>query len=85
MGENHWSAAILKRALANDSAWHRLSEKEFAHLQTLLPKPPAHHPHYAFRFIDLFAGIGGIRRGFESVTDIFSCIDLTGHLRWPTG
>ena len=30
VGENHWSAAILKRALANDSAWHRLSEKEFA-------------------------------------------------------
>ncbi|XNM78517.1 hypothetical protein ACLK19_13190 [Escherichia coli] len=50
-GENHWSAANLKRALAND--WYdRLSEKEFAHLQTLLPKPPAHHPHYAFRFID---------------------------------
>lgn len=67
VGENHWSAAILKRALANDSAWHRLSEKEFAHLQTLLPKPPEHHPHYAFRFIDLFAGIGGIRRGFESI------------------
>ncbi|XNM65147.1 hypothetical protein ACLK2H_11260 [Escherichia coli] len=51
VGENHWSAAILKRALANDSAWHRLSEKEFAHLQTLLPKPPAHHPHYAFGFL----------------------------------
>ncbi|MGU0161802.1 DNA (cytosine-5-)-methyltransferase [Escherichia coli] len=67
VGENRWSAAILKRALANDSAWHRLSEKEFAHLQTLLPKPPAHHPHYAFRFINLFAGIGGIRRGFESI------------------
>ncbi|STP19419.1 DNA-cytosine methyltransferase [Escherichia coli] len=38
VGENHWNAAILKRALANDSAWHRLSEKEFAHLQTLLPQ-----------------------------------------------
>ena len=30
VGENHWSAAILKRALANDSAWHRLSEKELS-------------------------------------------------------
>lgn len=69
VGENHWSAAILKRALANDSAWHRLSEKEFAHLQTLLPKPPAHHPHYAFRFIDLFAGIGGIRRVLNRLAD----------------
>ena len=32
-----------------------------------LPAPPAHHPNYAFRFIDLFAGIGGIRSGFEAI------------------
>lgn len=77
VGENHWSAAILKRALANDSVWHRLSEKEFAHLQTLLPKPPAHHPHYAFRFIDLFAGIGGIRRGLNRLADS-ACLPANG-------
>lgn len=52
-------------------------EKEFAHLQTLLPKPPAHHPHYAFRFIDSFAGIGGIRRGFESIGDN-ACLPANG-------
>lgn len=77
VGENHWSAAILKRALANDSAWHRLSEKEFAHLQTLLPKPPEHHPHYAFRFIDLFAGIGGIVAVLNRLVDS-ACLPANG-------
>lgn len=67
VGENHWSPAILKRAVANASVWHRLSDREAAHLRSLLPSPPAHHPHYAFRFVDLFAGIGGIRRGFEAI------------------
>ena len=66
VGENCWSPAIFKRVVANET-WHRLSDGELAHLNDLLPRPPAHHPHYAFRFIDLFAGIGGIRRGFEAI------------------
>ncbi len=44
-----------------------LSHAEFRALQELLPKPLAHHPDYEFDFIDLFAGIGGIRRGFEAI------------------
>ncbi|VTN10048.1 DNA-cytosine methyltransferase [Raoultella terrigena] len=45
----------------------RLGHRECAHLASLLPRPPAHHPNYAFRFVDLFAGIGGIRNGFEAI------------------
>ncbi len=64
VGEQHWSAAILKRVAALSRAAGRLRPQEVAHLATLLPSPPAHHPHYGFRFVDLFAGIGGIRSGF---------------------
>lgn len=66
-GESHWSPAILKRLLTSDRAGRRLSESEFRYLQDLLPRPSAAHPNYAFRFIDLFAGIGGIRHGFEAI------------------
>mgnify|MGYP001422050745 FL=1 len=67
VGEQHWSPAIVKRVVTLGRANTRLSENERAHLASLLPKPPAHHPHYAFRFVDLFAGIGGIRSGFEAI------------------
>ncbi|MRS89387.1 DNA (cytosine-5-)-methyltransferase [Enterobacteriaceae bacterium RIT714] len=66
-GESHWSPAILKRLVTSERAGHRLSDGEFHLLQNLLPRPPASHPNYAFRFIDLFAGIGGIRKGFEAI------------------
>ncbi|MDR9888925.1 DNA cytosine methyltransferase [Pseudenterobacter timonensis] len=67
IGESRWSPAILKRLVTSERAGRRLSENEFDFLRGLLPRPPAAHPHYAFRFIDLFAGIGGIRHGFEAI------------------
>lgn len=67
VGEQHWSPAILKRAVDTGKIRQRLSEREQQRLTQLLPAPPAHHPDYAFRFIDLFAGIGGIRSGFEAI------------------
>jgi DNA (cytosine-5)-methyltransferase 1 len=49
----------------NGKAPISLSHSEFCGLQKLLPQAPAKNKKYSFDFIDLFAGIGGIRRGFE--------------------
>ena len=49
----------------NGKASPRLSHTEFCELQKLLPQPHSKNRIYDFDFIDLFAGIGGIRRGFE--------------------
>lgn len=61
----HWCRETINRwmkAKSNPS----LSMAEFEHLQKLLPKPKVTTANADFRFIDLFAGIGGIRRGFEA-------------------
>ncbi|HEY2451997.1 MAG TPA: DNA cytosine methyltransferase [Scandinavium sp.] len=65
VGEQHWSPAILKRAIDNGKINRRLGDSEYARLTALLPQPSSNPKH--FRFIDLFAGIGGIRNGFEAI------------------
>ncbi len=66
VGVQPWNRTHLKRELEGNTAC-RLKAAEVNRLAAQLPSPPAHHPHYAFRFVDLFAGIGGIRRGFEAI------------------
>jgi DNA (cytosine-5)-methyltransferase 1 len=61
-----WCRETINRWL-NGKASPRLSRHEYEALGKLLPAPPKNHPLYEFDFIDLFAGIGGIRRGFEAV------------------
>jgi DNA (cytosine-5)-methyltransferase 1 len=61
-----WCRETINRWL-NGKATPSLSYKEHIALMSLLPKPSAASLNPEFDFIDLFAGIGGIRRGFEAV------------------
>jgi len=67
LGKNDWSRETLNRWVNGKSAPKSLTTSEDALLRKMLPSPPAHHPDYKFRFIDLFAGIGGIRQGFDAI------------------
>ncbi|SDA75493.1 MULTISPECIES: DNA (cytosine-5-)-methyltransferase [unclassified Janthinobacterium] len=59
-----WSRDSLKLLMSGKTD-QALSEAEFLQLRSLLPQPPSRRKPAEFDFIDLFAGIGGIRRGFE--------------------
>ena len=65
ISEGDWCRETINRWLKGKAS-PRLSHHEYEALRQLLPRPPAHHPNYEFDFVDLFAGIGGIRRGFEA-------------------
>lgn len=62
-----WSRESFKRWLTGQSQRQTLNAHEMAVLGGLLPSPSQYHGRYRFRFIDLFAGIGGIRSGFEAI------------------
>lgn len=62
----HWTRETINRALKG-KAFPRFSHGEFNFLQSVLPARPDHYDAPNFRFIDLFAGIGGLRQAFDSV------------------
>ncbi|ECF2366566.1 DNA cytosine methyltransferase [Salmonella enterica subsp. enterica serovar Mountpleasant] len=67
VGKNEWTRETINRWINGKCPPKSLTSTEESLLRKMLPEPPANHPNYAFRFIDLFAGIGGIRKGFEAI------------------
>lgn len=64
--ENDWCRETINRILKGKSD-KELTPFEGKLLLDLLPKKPKHYNAPKFKFIDLFAGIGGIRIGFENI------------------
>ena len=61
-----WCRETINRWATGRSA-PKLSHRARECLLGMLPARPKHYGNPDFTFIDLFAGIGGIRRGFDSV------------------
>ena len=61
---DRWCRETLNRWVKG-KATPKLTHSEYITLKELLPTPRITEKNCEFKFIDLFAGIGGIRKGFE--------------------
>lgn len=64
---NTWNRDYISKILKGKAPMDLLNTIELKLLKSLLPEKPKHYEDPAFSFIDLFAGIGGIRAGFERI------------------
>ncbi|EFR0233261.1 DNA cytosine methyltransferase [Salmonella enterica] len=62
-----WSRSSLIRQIKGSVNECRINHEEYCYLRSLLPSRPADYDQKYFRFIDLFAGIGGLRSGFDAI------------------
>jgi len=62
-----WSKASLNRQINGAVNECQLNHEEIRYIRSLLPSRPADYDKKFFSFIDLFAGIGGLRSGFDAI------------------
>ncbi|MCU5775460.1 DNA cytosine methyltransferase [Erwiniaceae bacterium BAC15a-03b] len=67
VSHTEWTREGINRWVKGKCQPKRLTHAEETLLHKMLPAAPEKSGNYRFRFIDLFAGIGGIRKGFDAI------------------